>query len=125
MGSQSPGAALKIGILSPAQFRFLHSLRDCIPRPPRKASMSTESSTAAKAQGSSNMTEEPKPTYVIMLDYLIAEFPEEWPISGEDQDLKTLRDQASHDGCPKRVSKQLCEMARLEPKTLKNVVTGR
>jgi hypothetical protein len=88
--------------------------------------MNTESSTAAKAaQASSSMTDEPKPTYVIMLDYLIAEFPEEWPISGEDQDLNTLRDQASHDGNPKRVSKQLCEMTRLEPKALKNVRTGR
>ncbi len=82
------------------------------------------SSKTAQSPGSAAKPEES--VHVIMLDYLMAQFPEEWPLSGEDQDLDRLRGQTTHDGNAKRVSRQLYTMSdRLEQKTLKNVRTGR
>lgn len=63
--------------------------------------------------------------YVIMLDYLIAQFPNDWPVSGKNDDIEVLRQQATHDGNPQLIGKNQYSMRKIEPKNLRNVRTGR
>ena len=62
--------------------------------------------------------------YVIMLDYLKKQFPDDWPISGKNDDRVKLRQQKTHDGSPELMSKEGRTMTEIEPKTLTNVRTG-
>lgn len=66
----------------------------------------------------------PSSTYVIMLNYLMAMYPNDWPISGQNPVLSELRKQTEHDGNPERWSKQDYTMTFLEKKSLKNSITG-
>jgi len=59
-----------------------------------------------------------------MLNYLMAMYPSDWPISGQNPVLSELRKQTQHDGSPELWSKQDYTMTFLEPKSLKNSVTG-
>ena len=66
----------------------------------------------------------PSSTYVIMLNYLMAMYPNDWPISGQNPVLSELKKQTEHDGNPERWSKQDYTMTFLELKSLKNSITG-
>ena len=66
----------------------------------------------------------PSSTYVIMLNYLMAMYPDDWPISGQNPVLAVLRRQTEHDGDPELWSKQDYTMTFVEPKSLKNTKTG-
>lgn len=64
--------------------------------------------------------------FVIMLDDLLAQNPQHWPVSAQSNDKNVLRQLTQHDGIPELQSREAFEMEPTqERKSLINAQTGK